>query len=129
MGFVKYWWQMAICRVLLGFFEAGLFPACAYLISTWYTRQEIQKRMTGFFMLTVLIGGFSSAITAGISALQGKAGLSGWQWIFVSYFTSSKVLIYKLYLALGRNCDHTHRHSRLSPRGRLPREEQIPKCG
>jgi MFS family permease len=84
MGFVKYWWQLAICRALLGLLEAGFFPACAYLISTWYIRREIQKRMTGFFMLSVVVGGFSAAIGGGISTLKGKGGLNGWQWIFVS---------------------------------------------
>jgi MFS family permease len=84
MGFVKYWWQLAICRALLGLLEAGFFPACAYLISTWYVRREIQKRMTAFFMLSILVGGFSSALAGGISTLKGKAGLNSWQWIFVS---------------------------------------------
>jgi MFS family permease len=83
MGFVKFWWQLAICRALLGLLEAGFFPACAYLISTWYVRREIQKRMTAFYMLSVVVGGFSSAIAGGISTMKGKQGLNGWQWIFI----------------------------------------------
>ncbi|KAG8834711.1 hypothetical protein FRC17_007617 [Serendipita sp. 399] len=83
MGFVKHWWQLAICRALLGLLEAGFFPACAYLISTWYIRREVQKRMTAFYMLSVVVGGFSSAIAGGISELKGKRGLNGWQWIFI----------------------------------------------
>ena len=96
MGFVKYWWQLAICRALLGLLEAGFFPACTYLISTWYIRREIQMRMTAFCLFAIFVGGFSSAIAGGISTLKGKAGLNSWQWIFVSYFTSSKVLICQL---------------------------------
>ena len=38
MGFVQKWDQMAAMRVLLGFLEAGFFPSCVYLLSTWYTR-------------------------------------------------------------------------------------------
>jgi sugar phosphate permease len=38
MGFVKKWDEMAGLRVLLGFLEAGFFPSCVYLLSTWYTR-------------------------------------------------------------------------------------------
>lgn len=37
-GFVTNWKQMLGLRVLLGLFEGGFFPACIYLISTWYVR-------------------------------------------------------------------------------------------
>jgi MFS family permease len=38
MGFTKKWDQLAALRVVLGLFEAGFFPSCVYLLSTWYTR-------------------------------------------------------------------------------------------
>lgn len=38
MGFVKNWTALAGLRVLLGVLEAGFFPSCVYLLSTWYTR-------------------------------------------------------------------------------------------
>jgi MFS family permease len=38
MAFVKDWTTMAGMRVLLGVLEAGFFPSCVYLLSTWYTR-------------------------------------------------------------------------------------------
>lgn len=44
MGFAKHWWEIAILRTVLGFFEAGFFPGCVYLISCWYVRYEVQKR-------------------------------------------------------------------------------------
>lgn len=40
MGFARDWEQMAGLRVVLGFLEAGFFPSCVYLLSTWYTRCE-----------------------------------------------------------------------------------------
>jgi MFS family permease len=43
-GFVESWISLAICRVLLGAFEAGFFPGCVYLITCWYRRYETQKR-------------------------------------------------------------------------------------
>jgi MFS family permease len=39
-GFVKKWDQLAALRVVLGVLEAGFFPSCVYLLSTWYTRCE-----------------------------------------------------------------------------------------
>jgi MFS family permease len=41
MGFSKTWEQMAALRVVLGLFEAGFFPSCVYLLSTWYTRCKL----------------------------------------------------------------------------------------
>lgn len=38
MGFVKNFPQLAALRAVLGLFEAGFFPSCVYLLSTWYTR-------------------------------------------------------------------------------------------
>lgn len=40
MGFVQNWQQMAGLRVILGVLEAGFFPSCVYLLSTWYPRCE-----------------------------------------------------------------------------------------
>jgi MFS family permease len=52
MAFINDWKSMAGMRVLLGVLEAGFFPSCVYLLSTWYTRckflgspiQEMLKR-------------------------------------------------------------------------------------
>jgi MFS transporter, ACS family, DAL5 transporter family protein len=38
MGFTKNFDQLAALRIVLGIFEAGFFPGCVYLLSTWYTR-------------------------------------------------------------------------------------------
>lgn len=40
MGFVKDFGSLAGLRVVLGILEAGFFPSCVYLLSTWYTRCE-----------------------------------------------------------------------------------------
>jgi len=44
MGFVEKFPQLAALRAVLGFFEAGFFPSCVYLLSTWYTRCEYSYR-------------------------------------------------------------------------------------
>lgn len=44
MGFADSWKILAVCRSILGFFEAGFFPGCVYLVSCWYCRFEVQKR-------------------------------------------------------------------------------------
>jgi MFS family permease len=42
MGFVKTWQELAALRVVLGICEAGFFPSCVYLLSTWYTRYDVR---------------------------------------------------------------------------------------
>ncbi|GAA6059480.1 hypothetical protein JCM10212_002223 [Sporobolomyces blumeae] len=85
MAFVKDWKQLLACRFLLGFLESGFFPGCVYLISTWYTRHELQKRMSFFYLSSMVISGFSNIIGYGMSLLEGRAGLGGWQWIFLLF--------------------------------------------
>lgn len=60
-------------RVLVGLFEAGLFPGmkhlmsgitnahdagCVYLISMYYKRYELQWRMSLFFSASIIAGAF-----------------------------------------------------------------------
>lgn len=37
-GFTNEWTTMVALRLILGGLEAGYFPGCIYLLSTWYTR-------------------------------------------------------------------------------------------
>lgn len=37
-GFSQEWTTLLALRLILGIFEAGYFPGCVYLLSTWYTR-------------------------------------------------------------------------------------------
>ncbi|KAF9553035.1 MFS general substrate transporter [Agrocybe pediades] len=83
MGFVTTWGYLTLCRVLLGAFEAGFFPALAWMISTWYTRHELQKRIAGFYVFGIVIGGFSAIFAYVLSLLGGKLGIEGWAWIFI----------------------------------------------
>ncbi|GAA5903135.1 hypothetical protein JCM8208_000461 [Rhodotorula glutinis] len=85
MAFITNWEQLAVCRTLLGFFEAGFFPGCTFLISTWYTRFEMAKRMAFFYLSSMVLSGFSNIIGWGMAQLNGKAGLEGWRWIFLLF--------------------------------------------
>jgi MFS transporter, ACS family, DAL5 transporter family protein len=70
-------------RIILGAFEAGYFPGCAYLLSTWYTRYELQKRNAVFFLIGSMASALSGILAYGIIQMDGLGGLSGWRWIFV----------------------------------------------
>ncbi|CCX04326.1 major facilitator superfamily domain-containing protein [Pyronema domesticum] len=83
MGFLKDWRLLVVCRAILGFFEAGFFPGAVYIVSSWYVRYEVQKRMAGFYLVSVLVGGFSAILAYGLMQMKGIGGLSGWRWIFI----------------------------------------------
>ncbi|KPI39076.1 putative transporter [Cyphellophora attinorum] len=63
-GFVHNYGQIVACRLLLGMFEAGIFPALAFVISTVYPRESQAKRI---------------AVLYGSIALSGAA----WRWLFI----------------------------------------------
>ncbi|KAI8930801.1 hypothetical protein NX059_011824 [Plenodomus lindquistii] len=82
-GFVESWITLGICRILLGAFEAGFFPGCVYLITCWYKRYEVQKRLGGFYLFSVGIGGLANILAYGLMQMEGTAGIRGWRWIFI----------------------------------------------
>lgn len=83
MGFVADWKHMAGLRVVLGVLEAGFFPSCVYLLSTWYTRYEVGVRNSVFYMVGCVAAAFAGILAFGIMHMAGIAGLNGWRWIFI----------------------------------------------
>lgn len=127
-GFVKTWEQMIPLRLVLGIFEAGkscsdegdlrreliapcisgFFPGCAYLLSCWYPRYDLQKRNAVFYLIGSMASAFSGILAYGFFHMNGlgnlgkdygqhygptKAnpklkpgimpGIAGWRWIFI----------------------------------------------
>lgn len=93
---------MAGLRVILGIFEAGFYPGCVYLLSTWYPRYELQKRNAGFYLIGSMASAFGGILAYGLMQLTGKAGLEGWRWIFI--VSTHRVVLLPTYLALERSC-------------------------
>lgn len=122
-GFVHQWWEMIPLRLVLGVLEAGFFPGmltsslstmhtdphtgCAYLLSCWYPRYELQKRNAVFFLIGSMSSAFSGILSYGFmhlnthgsgeglgqsygptkanpTAPSGRlTGIAGWRWIFI----------------------------------------------
>ena len=99
MGFTQTWEQFLVCRILLGITEAGFLPGkacqkiawtiksgaltvetgCTFLISVWYTRYEVGKRLAAFWMLSVLANGFAGILAYGLTRMDGIQGIAGWR--------------------------------------------------
>jgi MFS family permease len=70
-------------RVILGTLEAGFFPGCVCLLSTWYPRYELQKRNAAFFLIGTVLAAFTGVLAYGLMQMAGIQGLAGWRWIFI----------------------------------------------
>ncbi|KAJ7270019.1 major facilitator superfamily domain-containing protein [Mycena haematopus] len=83
MGFVPSWQVLAFLRAILGVLEAGFLPSMVYIISTWYTRHEVQTRLAIFYVTAIVLSGFGAFVAYALSLLSGKLGIAGWAWIFI----------------------------------------------
>ncbi|KAF7552893.1 hypothetical protein G7046_g7272 [Stylonectria norvegica] len=73
-----------LCRFFLGCVEASFFPGSLYFLSRWYTRKEMQLRVTILNAGNLAAQAFGGLIAAGIlSNMEGKSGLSAWRWLFI----------------------------------------------
>jgi MFS transporter, ACS family, tartrate transporter len=83
MMFVKTPVQFYVMRFLLGMAEAGFFPGVIFYLSQWFPPHMRARAISRFYISfpisTVLMG----AIAGFLLDLQGKAGLAGWQWLFL----------------------------------------------
>jgi MFS family permease len=83
MGFVKNWQSLAALRVILGILEAGFFPGCVYLLSTWYSRYDMHKRYSVFYFLGSMASALAGILAFGLMQMKGLQGYAGWRWIFI----------------------------------------------
>ncbi|KAF8641538.1 hypothetical protein AX16_009915 [Volvariella volvacea WC 439] len=70
-------------RLFLGFAEAGYIPGAIFTLSTWYTKDELARKVAIFFFGMFGGNAFSPLLGAGILRMEGAGGLRGWQWIFL----------------------------------------------
>lgn len=82
-GFVKNEGGLVACRFLLGCFEAGFVPGCAYLMSMYYRRHDFQKRFSLFWVAGLVAGAFGGLLAYALYHMAGLGGYSGWRWIFI----------------------------------------------
>jgi MFS family permease len=61
-------------RLVLGIFEAGFFPGCAYLLSCWYPRYDLQKRNAVFYLIGSMASAFSGILAYGFFKMDGLGG-------------------------------------------------------
>ena len=72
--------HLYVLRFFIGLAESSFYPGMAYIIGSWYRRDELAKRSGIFFASGILGASVSGYLAGGLYSLNGKAGLRGWQW-------------------------------------------------
>lgn len=78
--------ELILVRTLLGVAEAGFAPGMILYFSYWFPSEYRGRVLGSFFMiqpLVFIIGGPLSGAILSSDALNGLAGLGGWQWMFI----------------------------------------------
>jgi ACS family tartrate transporter-like MFS transporter len=82
-AFVTGPWSFYAVRFLLGAAEAGFFPGVILFLTYWFPA-AYRGRIVSLFYVAVPLSSFvGSPISAWLLSLNGKAGLHGWQWLFL----------------------------------------------
>ena len=72
-----------IIRFLLGVAEAGFFPGIIYYLSQWIPAAQRASVVSRFMTAIAIAGLIGGPLSAALLRLDGRAGLAGWQWLFL----------------------------------------------
>lgn len=99
-AFIHTPWQFYAMRFALGVAEAGFYPGAILYLSTWFPGEHRAWAISRFYVSLPLSYVVMGSIAAPLLALNGMAGLHGWQWLLIVEGVPSVVLALVLYFAL-----------------------------
>src|SRR5436309_14228994 len=70
-------------RFLLGVAEAGFFPGMILYLTYWFPAEARGRAVARFMTATAIAGVIGGPISGLLLAMNGFAGLAGWQWLFL----------------------------------------------
>ncbi|XPS95506.1 hypothetical protein M3J09_004795 [Ascochyta lentis] len=82
-AFVNNFAALVVCRLLLGAFEAGLFPGVILYLSMFYNKKSLSLRNAYFYGTSAIAGALGGLVAFAIGELDGAGGWRGWRWIIV----------------------------------------------
>ncbi len=83
MMFVQTPMQFYVLRFLLGVAEAGFYPGVIFYFASWFPTCHRSRAVSRFFIASPLASVAMGAMSGWLLALDGTAGLHGWQWLFL----------------------------------------------
>ena len=72
-----------LMRFLLGVAEAGYFPGIIYYLSLWFPERHLARATSRLMIGIPLASAIGGPVGGMLLGLDGKLGLSGWQWLFL----------------------------------------------
>jgi ACS family tartrate transporter-like MFS transporter len=70
-------------RLLLGMAEAGFYPGALYYLTLWFPAQMRARAVSRFYIALPLSSVVMGSLAGWLMGLDGRLGLSGWQWLFL----------------------------------------------
>lgn len=82
-AFVNSLGALIACRLLLGLFEAGLFPGIIVYLTIFYDKRSIALRTAWFFSMAAVSGACGGFVAYAIGHMDGVGGWRAWRWIIL----------------------------------------------
>ncbi|KAJ5405764.1 hypothetical protein N7465_007048 [Penicillium sp. CMV-2018d] len=93
MAFIQNWKGLYACRLLTGFFEAGLIPCINVYIALVYKKSERGKRSAIIFAFSAFSSAFGGLLAYGLTQVHGPNGWEGWRWLFAIEGAMTLILV------------------------------------
>ena len=84
--------QFYALRFLLGVTEAGFFPGIVYYFNDWFPARERARALAWFMTAIPVSAAIGNPISGLLLGLDGRRGLAGWKWLFLTEGIPSVVL-------------------------------------
>ncbi len=84
MMLVRTPWEFYAVRLLLGIAEAGFFPGVVYYLTLWFPARARARAVSRFYIAGPLSSTVMGSLAGWLMGLNGKMGLTGWQWLFLA---------------------------------------------
>ncbi|WP_428486825.1 MFS transporter [Rhodopila sp.] len=89
-----------VVRFLLGAAEAGFFPGMLFYLSLFFPAAYRGRMVSTFMVATAFSAVFGAPVSSLILAMNGFAGLKGWQWVFLTEAVPALILSVVILLVL-----------------------------
>jgi ACS family tartrate transporter-like MFS transporter len=83
MVFVRTPLEFYTLRFLLGMAEAGFFPGVIYYLTLWFPVRMRARAVSRFYIALPLASTVMGSLAGWLLGLNGRLGLTGWQWLFL----------------------------------------------
>jgi MFS family permease len=83
MAFIQNVGGLYTCRLLIGFFEAAIFPCIDVYIGMVYKKEERGQRAAIIFAFSAFSSAFGGLLAYGLTQINGPNGFQGWRWLFI----------------------------------------------